>query len=570
MTKTDVSGSCQILDWTIIIYHSGETSLSEELIWSLKEMVRVGTPEKVAIVALMDTISADLWKFTLPANSANRRMMEKDPEGPSSDELETEGIFHSRNLEAIANPESLVPRDTKSGKPISRANLASSTLLRNFVIESIHQYKARHYMLILSGHGDGMIGKTLMVDEGASRFMSVPKLSWALGEIAREIGKVRKITHQGKKNPDKRLDILGFDSCGMLTAEVSHLLRREVKYIVGSEGIMNQSGWPYHLILDHLKTNQKVKPKGLANAIVERCVNYYADFSRVGVSIELAAVKLAPKNAKGQSWYTLIKKIKKLTEYLSNNIKDRSITNAVIAAHWYAQSYAIERYVDIKDFCEQLKLAEPRLSNHCNAVINALQKVVIISSYAGGEFQHSHGLSLFFPWCATDADLTRYTTYKPKGKKRTQTPFNRDTGWGEFLWDFIYTTRRKARDGNGDLIFMPPLGYRDHLGDIYANSQPDSAEQYRFPPGRTNPQNNRTNPQNNRTNPQNNRTNPQNNRTNPLNNRTNPQNNKMGISTFGFIKVKNPSFIFYENKNKDSKKTEPQESSSDSPAGYNT
>jgi hypothetical protein len=596
--------------WTIMIYHSGESSLSEELVWSLKEMIRVGTPARVEVIALMDTLSPNLWKFTIPENSASRRKTAgKRGQENISDELEENGIFNSRNVKVDKNPVFLnsdkpdyIISDEESDAEnqvrnnLGRTNLASSRLLRNFIIQTIRQHRATHYMLILSGHGHGMIGKTFLLDEGSGRFLSVPRLNWALSEVVEEIGEFFKQNRPTEQPVDPRIDILGFDSCGMLTAEISNLLKDEVKYIVGSQGFMQTSGWPYHLILDYLKSKPNARPDELAVATVERCVRYYADFSRVGVSLDMSVVELKRVVEGGTKsfpdWQALTQAIKNLSTKLAAKAleaqtvngspfqqdrypKFRHIVNAVISAHWYAQAYAAQEYVDLLDFCKQLKLAAPdELGGECNAVMNAVEKVVIRNCCAGGEFQHSHGLSLYFPWDAADEDLFRYSRFKPRNTKKTLlTPFNYETFWGEFLWEFIYATRRKPREGKGELIFMPPPGYRDHRTDHYANlyinadkvspedyiiSPPkfrDNPQTLRgkpqtlrdMPPGlRDNPQTLRDNPQTLRDNPQTLRDNPQTLRDNPQTLRDNPQTLRFGAEMAPFAKVKNPSMVYYD------------------------
>jgi hypothetical protein len=552
----------ELNEWTILIYHSGETSLSEELIWSLKEMARVGTPDKVEVIALMDSISLDLWRFTISNHRGNPGMpASKSPKPPESTEVEEGGIFHSEKLGPKRNPliQSVKEQFAKEFPGIGRNilshwNLASYDFLLNFIVQTITEHPAKHYMLILSGHGDGMIGETLLMDQGAGRFLSVPKLNDVLENVAKVIKTISKSYELDEQDLDPRLAILGFDACGMLTAEVSHLLSEEVKYIVGSEGIMDKSGWPYHLILDFLKTHPDAKPEALATATVQRCVNYYADFGRVGLSIDMAAIQMSPLRKKNSPWNKLITAIKNLVEKLSNSIHDRNITNAVITAHWYAQSYGSEHYVDLLDFCEQLKSAAPELNKLCTAVVNALDKVVIQSCHSGSEFQHSHGLSLYFPWCATDRELNRYSRFVvEKEKKVHKTPFNLATGWGEFLWDFTYATRRKPSKGQEGLIFMPPPGYRKHLSDLHSilpeNKEKQALKFFTTCPTPSErddalrPRDDQSDDRNNDPNGRNADPNPRNADPNPRNADPNP---RLGLGKIAFSKFKNPSMVFRE------------------------
>lgn len=551
--KTDQSSKdAKRNHWTIIIYHSGDSSLSEELIWSLKEMIRIGVPSGVEVIALMDTISPILYEFSIkPLQS---RPLPPDPQSEEDEEI----IFHSPHVTIRRNPrirnpdlldrqalEQLNQADTKLQLALGKINLASSRVLRNFVIRTIRDHRAKHYMLILSGHGDGMIGETLLLDEGAQRFMSVPRLNWTLSEVVKEVSCLLKLEESEERRADPRVDILGFDACGMLTAEIANLLKEEAQYIVGSQGIMHRAGWPYHLILKYLIHHPRAKPKALAKAIVRRVVRYYSDFSRVGTSVDMTAVELKRVVHRGKAsfpdWELLIKAFKKLVERLTDHAKQvqlfsernednkdnagylehRRILDGIIAAHWYAQSYGSESYVDLQDFCEQLILSAPSLKDICEDVIETLHKVVQKSCYTGGEFQHSHGLSLYFPWSPTDRSLFRYSRFRPHHSRRyIFTPFNKATLWGEFLWEFVYATRRKPRTDNGELIFMPPRGYRDHLNDYFANIQSQNAKDFIMSPS----------PET---------------RNNPPSARNNPPSPRSG-EFIAFAKVKNPSMFFHD------------------------
>jgi hypothetical protein len=549
-------------NWTIMIYHSGESSLSEELIWSLKEMIRIGTPEKVEVIALMDSIAPNLYQFAIPADSLHAGITSKATASKPDNALEAGNLFLSPYLEKVVSKKrergkgaatradaDALDEATASDPDFfaDRSDFASSRFLRDFALDTIQNHPAKHYLLILSGHGSGMIGKTLLRDNGADRYMSVPRLTWAMEEVSKGISKLvrknRPKAEEEKQPEDFRLDILGFDCCGMLTTEVANLLREEVHYLVGSEGIMQRTGWPYHLILEFLKDNSDVEPNLLAAEIVKRCARFYSDFSRVGISIDLSAVELTNDRAqigqKNQSpWNQLIGSLKGLTLKLLKSAKavqekenrdeyqeSRKVLHSVIAAHWLAQSYATEEYVDLWDFCDQLSISAPQFSEDCQDIQKALEQIVIANSFSGGEFQHSHGMSLYFPWNANDAELWRYSyrrvfdRYKKRPTKQiVRTPFNAATGWGEFLHEFIYATRRKARPGQGDLIFMPPPGYRDHLADKYATLLDGNPDQFISSPGRTNTQNHKTN----------------------------AQNHKLEGSAAPFGKMKNPSLVFYE------------------------
>ena len=45
-------------DWTVIVYMAGDNNLSEECVWAIKEMYRVGIKDRVSVVAHFDSRSA--------------------------------------------------------------------------------------------------------------------------------------------------------------------------------------------------------------------------------------------------------------------------------------------------------------------------------------------------------------------------------------------------------------------------------------------------------------------------------------------------------------------------------
>jgi hypothetical protein len=488
----DKSKTKKLNTWTMIIYHSGDADLGEEFVWSLKEMMRVGAPEGVEVCALLASVAPELWQFTIKSGSS--ALAAADRQDPSV--FKTSPVAKVQKWSGKPEWATLKPPKTDP----RREDVAAATVLRDFVKDCIENHPAHHYMLVLSGHGAGMIGQTFLRDQGAGRFMTIPRLSWALGQVVQEISeeavekkkenrKNKDYKKQLDPSSDDRLDILGLDACGMMTAEVAHLLGDDVRFLVGSEGFMTLQGWPYHLILEYLNEKPNAMPEELATESVRRIVRYYNDFARVGRSIDMAACDLDPK-----SLGKLTGAIRRLTRQLLLEVANSErVVNGVIAAHWYAQSYALEDYVDLYDFCDQLRHTCPGLAGLCRNVMEQVKAVVKLSCYAGAGYQQSHGVSIYFPWDADIEELFRYCEFIPRKQRnkpataKQLTPFNKATRWGEFINTFIKETRRKPRlphDGKGEAIFMPPAGYleyiNDPIGKTFHNLRTDRIEHARM------------------------------------------------------------------------------------------
>jgi hypothetical protein len=275
--------------------------------------------------------------------------------------------------------------------------------------------------------------------------LTIPGLKSALGSAREQIG--------------RKIDVLGLDSCLMSMVEVCYELREEVDFLIGAEGFERNTGWPYHEILDVLQGNLKSSVKkqeavleGLIGAIVSEYVRYYFPYHLSGVSVDLAACDLRDSD----KIEALKNSITKLAVVLQQNLSNRLVNNAVLVAHWKAQSYKFEQYVDLWDFCNLLRtdlidnvygkdddgsdwdVLRRAIGKACWEVMDKVKNVVKESCYSGAAFQHSHGLSIYFPWAKSDLDrdLEHYRDLA----------FAKATKWDEFLEVYGIATQREVRD----------------------------------------------------------------------------------------------------------------------------
>ena len=137
------------------------------------------------------------------------------------------------------------------------------------------------------------------------------------------------------------------------------------------------------------------------------------------------------------------------------------------------QGYKNEQYVDLWDFCDRLQKRTNKIGgklgsdirNACIRVKNAIQPdrgqdqgLAFRSGYRGAAFQHSHGVSVFFPWAKlTDAagisDLAHYSFLD----------FAKHTHWDEFLGTYLDKTIGPPRHGKKDILRHSFLNRRPFL-----------------------------------------------------------------------------------------------------------
>jgi hypothetical protein len=554
-------------EWTVMVYLAGDNNLSAEMIYAIKEMYRVGVTQDLDIVIQFDpsAIGAQVRRYVISREELAEKIKirqiasaisghqaraiaasaSRDPLFPHKRGSDT-NQFHVRRIDAIASldidghleelqiGENSIDKGQNLERPTSE-NSANPQELKNFIYYSMTKHPSKHYMLVLSGHGSGVDGDFLPDDNPGDptalpSSLSIPGLRKVLGTV---LGEVREFfvrdghyTFGKQVGIRDKIDILGMDSCLMSMAEVGFEVRESVAYLVGSEGFELNTGWPYHRILEAM--NQKLRrgeasplnlaPDVLAKIIVKNHTDYYTDYQLTGSSTDLSACDLGKEEMD-----LLATSVGGLAGTFTKGLDDPAIKDAIVLAHWDAQSYKNDQYVDLWDFCSRLQLyciRQPIVMKalqkkpELNHTLNALQKsddsealqtvvkavielkdatlndlknviencekvkeainnktgrhVVLKSCYSGAAFQHSHGISVYFPWSESE-----FFRIKPEGSEpgyseesvtsEKSKPISRyeslsfvqassvkadgkDIGWADFLRQYLDKTRRKRRD----------------------------------------------------------------------------------------------------------------------------
>jgi hypothetical protein len=135
----------------------------------------------------------------------------------------------------------------------------------------------------------------------------------------------------------------------------------------------------------------------------------------------------------------------KREDRLQHALAAAGLRDALVAARWQAQSFKAGVYVDLFDLCRCLEGRLPDkdpVANLAGHLRRAVEKsdggpegAVLLSRYTGPDFQHAHGLSVYFPFQAGD--------YKSEYENLA---FAQVTGWGRLMRAYLRVTRRGRRD----------------------------------------------------------------------------------------------------------------------------
>lgn len=230
---TNGIASAQQYEWLVMLFLAGDNDIFKFGEILLEEATRVGSTDRVAIVAEQDP--------TNPKAQTKR--------GPLRN-----GVWNSREIGVTAgDPQTIV----------------------EFVQDSSALYPAKKRMLVLWDHGNGW--------QNVHVFKPVTQ----------ETGKQRldEILEAVSGDGSEPINVLCFDSCLMAMIEIAYELRGKVEYIVASENIVPaDTGWPYTSILGAMTMRPQITAGQVACAIVDGFSGSYNDSAQQPVT--LSALRL--------------------------------------------------------------------------------------------------------------------------------------------------------------------------------------------------------------------------------------------------------------------------------------
>jgi hypothetical protein len=397
--------------WTFMAYMAGDNSLDPEGVLDLKEMKKVGSSDRINVIAQFDSATG---------HEAKRYYLTKGGQ---------------------------VAKDAVAS--VGKVNTGDPKRLYEFIEWGVKTYPAQHYALILWNHGQGWDDTDIYADE---RFRSLRRLTSGRARHALFHTSVRNALEKAKDDDNFRaillddnakdfldniemkqvladtkallkrnLDILGMDACLMSMIEVGYQIRQSVDFTVGSEQTEPGNGWPYDKILGKLVKNPDMTPGDLSKVIVDQ---YLASYTRD--SVTQSACNLS--QAEG-----LATAIGNLAKALQGNLGDGATRQRLLMARAQVQSYEVADNIDLIDFCSLLgqPSAGSEIANSCKQVIAAAQSgYVLEQGYKGTDLENSHGVAIYFP------TLTVSPLYEGLD-------LSKKTGWDKFLKAYLKAISRR-------------------------------------------------------------------------------------------------------------------------------
>lgn len=411
-------------EWTVMVYMAGNNNLSEDMVTTLQSLKVVGDKNdcKINILARFNSsyppVPTGYYEFS--ARNADKTLFEC--------KLKDEQVYEQ-----------------------------SHGSISDFVSWAKKNYAAKQYILILSGHGDGFQGKTLLYD-------NVPFGSNTPGKLREELEKCTR-------SLGEQFAVLGFDSCAMNMLELCYEFKDSAKYLISSQGLVPMSGYSYERPLEWLlENNNTALDVEIACKFATEFAKTNYNYSLGGRSVEISVCKLDETVRLKHATDSLardflsILKTEEYSEDTTEFVQDQFRT-LILAAHWKAQTYFYEQNVDLADFCNLLRRSCDQLRKNiteisgefskntkrmallesldrvitkCEVVESACAELVVKNSFVGPEYQFSRGVSVFFPWS--------YLALSVCQNQYEQLLTNKLEGhWFDFILAFTYDTMRRPQ-----------------------------------------------------------------------------------------------------------------------------
>jgi len=388
-------------------------------------------------------------------------------------------------------------RPVNSQDPPIEINSASKETITNFVDVCQRRFPADEYIFIISGHGDGFLGRTLLRDENPGGNLSIKELKETFADIDTIIG--------------KPLSILGFDSCLMNMLEIGYEFRRSAKILLTSQSNVPNAGWNYFDMLSELiKSGGRDDAETYAEKFVGLYIDFQDQYSLGGRAVELSANRLKV-NAVDHAGNVAIK-VHELGKVLVDQLEltksdgkindekivlyRREIMQLILEAHCECQTSMYEQAVDLKDFCnlflqkcedwerflhlmgiqiphkdesfsDKLFSRHTAIKNALRNVIKAVDSYVVLAGFCGAEKRFTTGMTVFFPWTYVSYFMSKPNYAKLSFISDFQTSDKSGSGWEDFLNYYLLQTVRPEIIGLNGSRSNPRYGDKGLDSDTY-------------------------------------------------------------------------------------------------------
>jgi hypothetical protein len=174
-----------------------------------------------------------------------------------------------QNPEGAGRGEAVILGETDTSNPDT---------LRDFLVYGVRRFPARHYWVVITGHGDGWNGLADDATTGTGKRLSIGGLKDALAEASRVIAsEIRPRPGLGGPGTSDRVDVVQFDVCRLGSVEVATTLSDVADYMIASQETVPDAGHPYGALRYIAQDHTDASPRALVSSVVNDYVRAYVE-----------------------------------------------------------------------------------------------------------------------------------------------------------------------------------------------------------------------------------------------------------------------------------------------------
>lgn len=230
-----------------------------------------------ALVAAFDQDALE-WQTGLGGSALFRILVERDFAPFQADAGGEPGRPSERY--ALYREERQHPAGAGSGEAqiLGETDTSNPDTLRAFLVDGVRRFPARHYWVVVTGHGDGWNGLADDTTTGNGKRLSLTGLQGALAEASRVIkSEIRSRPGLGGPGTSDRVDVVQFDVCRLGSVEVATALADVADYMIASQETVPDAGHPYSALRYIAQDHTDASPRALVSSVINDYVRAYVE-----------------------------------------------------------------------------------------------------------------------------------------------------------------------------------------------------------------------------------------------------------------------------------------------------
>lgn len=343
-------------EWAVLVYNAGETDEGLMSTHNLLDLQQVGSDENTHVVCHNFRSPWLYEKLGIGKEHLGSRQYYVQKE-----ETDSRQLLKGTEVGHFASFLRSTPgRITSPELPTPEGKIYEAEHLKKFLLGAMKDFPARHYCLVMSGHGCGFAGQAVT----AQGRMTNDSLGQALREVAAETG--------------KPLDVLNLNTCYSGALEVMHPLQGGALVGVGSESTVCGANQPLANTLkslqNSLKAGERVTPQELGSLFVAEA--HHQKLSNI-YTPTLSAVDLTRVGALGDKMGQLHATI--LDKQIDRGVLRQALKDAVKLD--YASVPRKVEVTDLGSFISNLSMACPELRAQCEDILDTMKETVLAEQH---------------------------------------------------------------------------------------------------------------------------------------------------------------------------------------------